>query len=136
VCYPGDVNQLAGFYTIDLAVNDTGFLLGGPDAGAPSIIETANDTSVTLTLTNIGTTPHGFAVGCTSVCSVYPNLPAGCAPRACFPANSTVAPLAPGASATITFTPLLAGGLTYPFTSNEPNDSTIPGLNDGQWIVM
>ena len=55
---------------------------------------------------------------------------------ACFPASATIAPLAPGASATITFDTPTPDGLIYPFTSNEPADSAVPGLNDGQWSLM
>ncbi len=136
VCYPDNDGLTGGSYTIDLIVNDTGFLASGPDAGVKDIIATQNDAVVTLTLTNMGTTPHGFAVGCTSACPAYPNLPAGCSPLACFPSNSTIAPLAPGASMNVTFDTPTPDGLLYPFTSNEPNDSAVPGLNAGQWSLM
>jgi hypothetical protein len=136
VCYPDNDGINGGSYVIELVVNDTGFLASDADAGTKNIIGTQNDAMVTLTLTNMGTTPHGFAVGCTSVCPGYPNLPAGCSPMACFPANSTIAPLAPGASMTITFDTPTPDGFIYPFSSNEPADSAVPGLNDGQWSLM
>ncbi len=136
VCYPDNDGLTGGAYTIDLVVDDMGFRAVGPDAGAKDIIATQNDAVVTLTLTNMGTTPHGFAVGCTSACPAYPNLPGGCSPLACFPSNSNIAPLAPGASTTVTFDTPTQDGLLYPFTSNEPDDSAVPGLNAGQWSLM
>jgi hypothetical protein len=136
-CYPDNDGINNETYTIDIAVNDTGFTsTGGDDAGTKSIIATQNESQVTLTLTNNGTKPHGFQVGCVSVCSSYPTLPAGCSPMACFPANSAIAPIQPGASSTITFVTPTPDGLIYPFTSNDPDDSTVPGLNDGQWSLM
>jgi hypothetical protein len=136
VCYPDNDGINGGSFTIDLVVDDTGFTASDVDAGAKNIITTQNDAQVTLTLTNKGTTPHGFEVQCTSVCPSYSNLPAGCSPLACFPANSTIAPIAPGASTTITFDTPTPDGLQYPFKSSEPSDSTVPGLNDGQWVLM
>jgi hypothetical protein len=137
VCYPDSDGINGGSYTFELIVNDAGFLASGPDAGAKNIISTQNDAMVTLTLTNMGTTPHGFAVGCANVCPAYPTLPAGCSPTVCFdPSYSSIAPLAPGASMTITFDTPTPDGLIYPFNSNEPSDIGVPGLNDGQWTLM
>jgi hypothetical protein len=136
VCYPDNDGVNGGSFAIDLAVDDTGFLAAADDAGTKNIVATQNDAQVTLTLTNKGTKPHGFAVGCANVCSAYPTLPAGCSPTACFPSNASIAPIAPGASATITFDTPTPDGLIYPFTSNEPADSAVPGLNDGQWSLM
>jgi hypothetical protein len=138
-CYPDNDGITGGAYTIDIVVTDTGFFAsGGDDAGmtAKTIIATQNDAQVTLTLTNNGTTPHGFAVGCTSVLPSYPTLPAGCPSSACFPANSTIAPIAPNTSVTVTFDTPTPDGLLYPFTSNEPADSAVPALNNGQWSLM
>jgi hypothetical protein len=135
-CYPdsdGIDNQPA---TIDLAVNDTGFFATGPDAGPKPILATQNASTVALTLTNTGTKPHGFEVGCVSVCSSYATLPAGCSPIACFPPGSTIAPIDPGSSAVVTFVTPTPDGLIYPFMSSAPSDANVPGLNDGQWSLM
>ena len=136
-CYPDNDGSNNETYTIDIAVDDTGFTSSDDDdAGAKNIIATQNGSLVTLTLTNRGTKPHGFQVGCVSVCSSYPRLPAGCSPWACFPANSTIPPIAPGTSAIITFDTPTPDGLIYPFSSSAPDDSTVPGLNGGQWSLM
>ena len=50
--------------------------------------------------------------------------------------NASIPPLAPGASATIAFATPTPDNLIYPFTSNEPNDSAVPGLNSGQFSLM
>jgi hypothetical protein len=130
-CYPDNDGINGGDYTFDLVVTDTGFFASGPDAGMKDILSTQNDAQVTLTLTNKGTTPHGFKVGCTTA-----TAPAGCPTTVCFPANSVIAPLAPGASTTITFDTPTPDGIIYPFTSNEPADSDVHELNDGQWSLM
>ena len=127
-CFPDDDGIIGGDDTFELTVDDTGF--------SKNILTTQNDAQVTLTLKNTGTKPHGFEVDCTSVTSAYPTVPAGCSTIACFPANSTIAPLAPGASRTITFDTPTPDGLLYPFQSSEPSDSTVPGLHSGQWSVM
>jgi hypothetical protein len=138
-CYPDNdgINNVPT--TIDLVVNDTGFYSGDVDAGMKLVISTQNDSVVTLKLTNMGTKPHGFEVECTSVLPAYPNLPAGCSSMACFPASSTIAPIAPSTTATITFDTPTPDNLLYPFKSSEPSDSTVPGLNgsDGTaWSLM
>jgi hypothetical protein len=122
-CYPDNdgINNVVA--TIDLTVDDTGF--------SRSPISTQNDSPVTLTLTNKGTKPHGFEVGCTTT-----TAPAGCATRVCFPDDSTIAPLAPGESKTITFETPTPDGIIYPFKSSEPADSDVKALNDGQWSLM
>jgi hypothetical protein len=136
-CYPDNDGINNDVYTIDIAVDDTGFTsMGGDDAGVKNIIATQNESQVTLTLTNNGMKPHGFTVGCVSVCSSYPTLPAGCSPKACFPANSTIAPIAAGASATVTFVTPTPDNLIYPFSSGAPGDSSVPGLDEGQWSLM
>jgi hypothetical protein len=139
-CFPDSDGISGGSYTIELVVDDTGFYpSGGDDAGMKNVITTQNDATVTLTLKNTGTRPHGFEVDCTSVIPAYPSLPAGCASMSCFPSNSTIASIAPGASTTITFFTPTADGLLYPFKSSEPNDSTVPGLNGSQgsaWSIM
>lgn len=127
-CSPDSDGINGGAYTFDLTVDDTGF--------SKSLLATQNDARATVNLRNTGTKPHGFVVGCTSVTTIYPNEPAGCPTSACFPANAVIAPLAPGASATITFDTPTPDNLNYPFKSSEPDDSTVPGLNDGQWTLM
>jgi hypothetical protein len=118
-----DSNGLTGGdYTFVLTVDDTGF--------SKQILQTENLAQVTLTLTNMGTKPHGFAIA-----SIPTSAPAGCPQMSSFPDGSTVAPLAPGASTTVTFdTPSTEG--IYTFKSSASDDSTVSGLNDGQFIVM
>jgi len=146
VCYPDNDGINGGSYVIDLVVDDTGFYSGSPDSGAVSadagmktVITTQNDAMVTLTLTNEGTVEHGFEVECTSVLPAYPDVPAGCSSTACFPGNSTIPPIAPGTSMTITFDTPTPDGLLYPFKSSAPGDSAVAGLNgsDGtDWSLM
>jgi hypothetical protein len=129
-CFP-DNDGVTGVNTPDtfvLTVDDTGF--------SKMLLTTQNENMVTLTLTNNGTKPHGFAVECTSVTPAYPNVPAGCPTQACFPSNSTIAPLAPGKSATVVFETPVPDSLIYPFNSNEPADKDVPRLNNGQWSLM
>ena len=63
-------------------------------------------------------------------------MPGGTDATACFPANSTISPLAPGASQTVTFETPTPDNLVYPFKSSAPGDSTVAGLNGGQWSLM
>jgi hypothetical protein len=139
-CFPDNDGINGGQYTIDLVVDDTGFYpSGGDDAGMKNVIATQNDAQVTLTLKNTGTKPHGFEVECTSATPAYPDLPAGCSSKVCFPSSSTIAPIDPGTSKTITFDTPTPDGLLYPFKSSEASDSTVPGLNgsDGSaWSLM
>jgi hypothetical protein len=128
MCFPDGDGLSGGDYTFVLTVDDTGF--------SKTILATQNDAQATVTLTNMGTKPHGFEVECTSVIPAYPDLPSGCPTSACFPANSTLPPLSPGATETITFDTPTPDGLIYPFKSSEPSDSTVPGLNSGQWTLM
>ena len=135
-CYPDSDGISDQTYTIDITVNDTGFTAsGGSDAGAKDLIATQNASQVTLTLTNDGTKRHGFTVGCVSACSAYSTLPAGCSPMACFPSGSTIAPIDPGTSATVTFITPVPDSLIYPFSSGAPGDDSVPGLNQGQWSL-
>ncbi len=138
-CYPDNdgVNNVAA--TINLVVNDTGFYSGDVDAGMKLVISAQNASAVTLTLKNTGTKPHGFEVECTSVLAAYPNLPAGCSTMSCFPPSSTIAPIAPATSKTISFDTPIPDNLLYPFKSSEPSDSTVPGLNGSvgtAWSLM
>jgi hypothetical protein len=158
MCFPDSDGLTGGSYTIAVTVTDTGFM--------KNLIATQNDSMVTLKLTNSGTKPHGFSVGCVSVLSSYPKLPAMCPTVSCFPGatapgavadggaadggtsdggtsdggaaaqTATIAPIAPGTSTTIMFNTPTPDGLIYPFTSNDPDDSTVPALNNGQWSLM
>jgi hypothetical protein len=127
-CFPDGDGMSGGFNTFALTVDDSGF--------SKNVLNTQNDASITLTLTNMGTKPHGFTVGCTSVTPAYPSLPAGCPSMACFPAAATIAPIAPGTTATITFSTPTPDNLIFPFSSDAPGDASVPGLNAGQWSLM
>ncbi|HLK36579.1 MAG TPA: hypothetical protein VKU41_07480 [Polyangiaceae bacterium] len=127
-CFPDADGLTGGAYTIDVAVDDHGF--------SKTVINTQNDATVTLTLTNKGSRPHGFEVGCTSVTAAYPDLPASCPTMTCFPAASTIGALAPGDSKTVTFFTPQVDNVIYPFQSTEQDDSSVSGLNGGQWSVM
>jgi hypothetical protein len=154
MCFPDSDGLTGGAYTVDVEVTDTGFV--------KNLITAQNDSMVTLTLKNSGTKPHGFAVGCVNVLTSYPNLPAKCPPVSCFPGASApgstvdggasdggasdagaaavqpaaIAPIAPGTSQTIMFFTPTPDGLIYPFTSNNPDDSDVSALNNGQWSLM
>jgi hypothetical protein len=129
-CFPDHDGINGGDYTFDITVDDTGF--------SKTILASQNDATVTLTVKNTGTKPHGFAVECTSVLPAYPSVPDACPSLACFPSNSIIAPLAPGESKTVTFFTPTPDGLLYPFKSTEPSDCTAPGLNGSktQWSLM
>ena len=127
-CFPDGDGTSGGYDTVALTVDDTGF--------SKTILASQNDAQATVKITNMGTRPHGFEVGCTSVLPAYPMLPKGCPASACFPANAAIAPLAPGASTTITFDTPTPDGLIYPFRSNVAADQDVAGLNDGQWTLM
>jgi hypothetical protein len=127
-CFP-DADGISGKpYTIKLTVDDQGF--------SKSVLNTENDSSVTLTLENTGTLSHGFELECVDVRPEFPNLPAGCPATSCFPAASTIAPLAPGESTTVTFITPTPDNLIYPFKSSAPDDASVDGLNSGQWSIM
>ncbi len=130
-CYPDNNGVSDKPQTIDLTVDDTGF--------SKTDITTENDSVVTFKLTNTGKKPHGFEVETTSVTSGYPDLPAGCPTTASFPADSTITALAPGKSKTIMFITPTPDNIAFPFKSNEPADSDVPGLNGSkgsQWDLM
>jgi hypothetical protein len=144
-CFPdadGTNNMPA---TVDLVVTDTGFYAGSPDSGADydagmqTVITTQNLSPITFTLTNQGTIEHGFEVDCASVLSVYPNLPSGCPSTACFPSSSTIAPIAPGTSTTVTFLTPAPDNVIFPFKSSAPGDANVSGLNGSNgsgWGLM
>jgi hypothetical protein len=134
MCFPDHDGINGGTYTIDITVSDTVF--------SKTVIGTQNDATAILTVKNIGAKPHGFEVECVSVFSgnppAYSTVPAGCPTVACFPPNSTIAPLQPGDSKTITFDTPTPDGLNYPVRSSDPADCAIPGLNgsETQWALM
>jgi len=76
---------------------------------APAIVKSENSAQITLTLRNVGTKPHGFVVDDID--------------------GSEIAPIAPGASAIVTFeTP--DEETIYTIRSTAPGDDLT-----GQWIV-
>jgi hypothetical protein len=116
-CIAGDQDGvMGGMLAFDLAVTDTGFM--------PLILKAENGTNVTLTLKNMGTRPHGFAVQCLPT----PNNN-GCPTTSCFPNGAMIAPIPPGGTATATFRAPAVEGM-YSFGSNAPCDAAI-----GQFIV-
>jgi hypothetical protein len=144
-CYPDNdgVNDVPS--PIELVVDDTGFYAGSADAGAltdagmKTVITTQNASTITLSVTNLGTMPHGFEVDCTSALAAYPDLPVGCSPMVCFPGSSTIPPLAPGASMTATFVTPVPDNLLFPFKSSAPGDADNPALNGSNgsaWSLM
>lgn len=120
-CKPPDSDGvLGGCYVFDLTVDDTGF--------TPRILKAQNVGQVTVTLTNAGSRPHDFAVGCTTIAF------AGCPATYCFPDTAHIASVAPGASATTTFVLPYVEGI-YDFVSDLPGDSQIAsdGGASGIW---
>jgi hypothetical protein len=117
-CKPDDADGIVNQnITVALKVDDTSF--------QPAIVKTQNSSTITLTLTNAGTKPHGFGVDCLAT----PNSN-GCPTTSCFPAEATIAPVAPGASATVKFiTPPVEGIYTY--RSAAPGDTAT-----GQFILQ
>jgi hypothetical protein len=94
---------------------------------APAIISTQNSSTVTLTLKNEGTTPHGFVVDCLPT----PNSD-GCPTQSCFPVEARIDPIDPGDEATVIFeTPLVEG--IYEFHSGVAEDAE---LAPGQFIIQ
>jgi hypothetical protein len=120
-CAPPDSDGInGGCYVLDLTVDDTTF--------SPIILKTQNLGQVTLTLTNAGTTPHDFAVGCIPL-----SFP-GCPSQTCFPSGARIAPVAPGATATATFVVPNPEGI-YAFRSDVSGDSALEsdGGKSGLW---
>ncbi len=120
VCAPDDADGIIGVdIAVALSVDDVTF--------APAIVKTQNSSVVTLTLTNTGTRPHGFAVDCLPT----PNS-RGCPTQSCFPAEATVAPIAPGASTTVKFSNPAVEGI-YTYRSTGEGDEA---LAKGQFILQ
>jgi hypothetical protein len=126
-CNPGDQDGMVGGDNIVLVnVSDTGYAVGGVDSGSTEPnISVQNFAHVTLTLTNVGTTPHSLRIAC-----IPTELPQGCPTMSCFPDNASIPALDPGQSATVSFvTPAVEGA--YPFTSDVAGDST-PEADGGE----
>jgi len=99
---------VGGNHTFLVTVTDTAF--------SPPILKTQNFATVNLTLTNMGTTPHGFAIACMGA--------------ACFPDGTTIQPVMPGESGTAMFeTPRTEG--IYDINSNVPGETI-----SGQFIIQ
>ena len=87
------------------------------DAFRPGMVTAQNLSTVTLTLKNEGTRPHGFTVGCVAT----PNHN-GCPSESCFPDAATIAPIPPDRTATTTFVAPDPESL-YPFRSTADGDT-------------
>jgi len=122
-CTPHDQDGVVGGrITVLLAVSDTTFAVGGVDSGSTQRnITLQNSSEVTLTLTNVGMSPHSFVLAC-----IASELPAECPQTSCFPAEANIAPVEPGQSTTVMFSaPAVEGA--YPFSSNVPGDDALIG---------
>ena len=126
-CAVSDSDGLnGGCYSFDLTVTDTGF--------SPVILKAQNLALVTLHLTNAGTKPHDFVMGCIPV-----SFP-GCPAQSCFSSGATVPSLAPGASASATFATPNPEGI-YLFRSDVSGDSQVDADGGatglvGQFVVQ
>lgn len=117
-CKPAEPDGInGGTAALAVSVSDTAF--------TPAILKAENLATVTLTLTNTGTKPHGFAVQCIPVPAV-----SGCPATSCFPNAATIAPIAPSAKATVTFLVPNPEGI-YNFGSSAPSDTMT-----GQFVVQ
>lgn len=122
-CTPNDQDGvIGGKIAVLLTVSDTGFAVGGVDSGSTQRnITIQNSVDVTLTLTNVGKTPHSFVVDC-----IPTELPAGCKQKSCFPPEANIDPIDPGKSSTTKFvTPLVEGA--YRYSSDVPGDDDLVG---------
>jgi hypothetical protein len=136
-CNP-DQNGVSGGtqVVIELTVSDTAFTVGAIDSGpGEPNITTENSVTVSLTMTNVGSKPHDFAIRCLPTTNSN-----GCPTQSCFPHGADLPPLKPGAHATAVFvTPVHEG--PYPFVSDVPGDThagadgSLTGLV-GQFVVM
>ena len=116
-CIPSDSDGIVGgCYAFDVTVDDTGF--------SPIILKAQNLATVTVTLRNTGTRPHDFVIGCIPIS--YP----GCPPQQCFSAGANIPSLAPGQSATATFTTPNPEGI-YDFRSDVAGDSQLDSDDGG-----
>jgi hypothetical protein len=120
-CAPPDSDGIVGgCYAFTVAVDETGF--------SPIILKAQNNSQVTLTLKNAGTKPHDLVMGCVDV--HYP----GCPAQFCFPPEANIPSVAPGESATTTYTTPYVEGI-YTFASDLPGDAqtSSDGGMSGLW---
>jgi hypothetical protein len=108
---------IGGAYTFALHVDDIGF--------EPRVIAVQNTAEITLTLTNDASTTSGFSIDCLAT----PNQD-GCPAQSCFPDSHLIAPVAPGASATVHFRVPEVEGI-YSFRALAEDD-----LRTGQIVVQ
>ena len=136
-CMGGDQDGVSGGSTrVLMSVSDTAFAVGGLDSGSDQRnVAVQNLSSVTLTLTNVGTKHHSFVVQCISTVPI-----AGCPALSCFPLSANVSALPPGQNSTTTFVaPAVEGA--YQFISDEPGDTQV-GANGvvtglvGEFVIM
>ena len=125
-CAPDDADGvIGGVVTFDLTFDDKGF--------SQMILTAQNSAKVTLTLRNDGTTPHSFVIDCIPT----PNMN-GCPTTSCFPAESSIPPVMPGASAPAIFEVPRVEGIHY-FHSDVAGDTPGPCMAGaagcGQFIV-
>jgi hypothetical protein len=117
-CMPDDVDGVNGGQVVfQITVNDTEF--------SHKILTAQNLSHVKLTLTNAGTTPHGFSIDCLPT----PNSE-GCPAESCFPTETKIASVDPGASASVEFDVPNPEGI-YPFRSPVTGDA-----QTGQFIIQ
>jgi CARDB protein len=120
-CNPDDRDGVVGGnQTVLVSVSDTDFAVGGVNSGSTERnIAVQNSSTVTLTLTNVGTKPHDLHIAC-----IPTGLPANCPATSCFPDHANIPALTPGDSTTVTFvTPAEEGA--YQFTSDVDGDTSI-----------
>lgn len=116
-CNPPDSDGInGGCYVFDVDVDDTAF--------SPIILKAQNLGMVTINLHNTGTKPHDFVMGCIPIS--YP----GCPSMQCFPAGAHIPSVAPGSSATATFTTPNPEGI-YDFRSDVAGDSDLDSADGG-----
>lgn len=117
-CQPNDADGIVGgTKTIGVTVDDDGF--------TPTPITVQNKTTLTIQLRNMGTKPHGFAVGCVAT----PN-DLGCPGRSCFPGAASIEPVEPGGTGSARFLVPTPEAI-YPVTSTADGDGI-----EGQLVVQ
>lgn len=118
VCEPDDLDGIiGGEWSFALVVTDEQF--------SPLILKTQNSSTVNVSVENRGTRPHDFVIDCLPT----PNED-GCPTESCFPPESAIAPIEPGATGVATFsTPRVEG--IYTFRSSLDGDEL-----QGQFIVQ
>jgi hypothetical protein len=109
-CQPDDLDGVIGGEAEFVVTVDE-------DAFSPRILSTQNRATVTLTLTNTGSEPHGFFIECLPT----PNDD-GCPTESCFTDDARIDPIAPGESSNVVFeVPIVEG--TYSIVSEPERDA-------------